>query len=177
MSKMIRATTALAFAAAALFSGAASAADTFTFSNSGSGNGYVIGSLPSFTLTSSNNGTGSSIATYGTTASADQEITFTWSYTTTDWSGYYDPAGYYIDGTYYQVSDNNSATGGTYTGSVTFDVEAGQTYGWYDYSLDSGFGSSTLSVNVNVVPEPANLMLMLAGLGALGAVARRRKSA
>lgn len=67
-------------------------------------------------------------------------------------------------------------------GTGTFTVDAGcevqycvfmHLYGWQDNGADRGYKGLT---EVTLVPEPATTALWLAGLGALGLVARRRRA-
>jgi hypothetical protein len=164
------ATTFAAFAAAAVFSNAASAA--YSFSDTNGGDGYLVGSAPSFTLFSADNGVGSTDALYLGTVGSDKTVQFNWNYISHDVDGgVYDPAGYYLNGSFVQLSNGGYSA----AGFTTVSVHAGDTFGWYEHSLDSGFGRGEFKVSV--VPEPANVALLLAGLGALAVSARRRKSA
>lgn len=43
-------------------------------------------------------------------------------------------------------------------------------------SIDSAFGSQTITIQVAAVPEPQSLALLLAGVAVLGVVARRRRA-
>ena len=72
-------------------------------------------------------------------------------------------------------------------GSGTFTVGAGcvdnfcvnlHIYGWDDGDgiPGSGYGNPTNTFSVTVVPEPTTSAMLLAGLGALGWLARRRRS-
>ena len=68
------------------------------------------------------------------------------------------------------------AEGNAYSGTGSFDAYA------YSNDLGARWGSRgtdspyQMSVQVGLVPEPESYALMLAGLGAIGMVARRRKS-
>ena len=171
MIKSFRAATMLAaFAAAAVFSSTACAA--YSFADSGGGDGYLVGSAPSFTLFSADNNVGATFATYTETFGTAQTVAFNWNYTSHDSDGgYWDPAGYVLNGNYVQLSNNGYSA----SGSTTVSVNAGDTFGWYESSVDSVEGRGEF--NVSVVPEPGNLALLLAGLGALAIAARSRKSA
>lgn len=81
------------------------------------------------------------------------------------------------------------STGCGYTGwiSSTFEIQATGSYvlefgaiNWSDSAYQSGLafdGITVAGVPINPVPEPETYALLLAGLGVIGAVQRRKKSA
>jgi MYXO-CTERM domain-containing protein len=184
MQKTLRAATlALGTFALAGFSVNASAA--YVFSNDGPGDGSLSGSFPAFTITGSNNGAGEDTAFYVQTFAASETVTFTWHYASADTGGTnFDPAGWILNGVETQLSLNGDP-GTTSDGTTSVPVHAGDTFGFYVYSQDSLFGAGMLAVGQDLppppppppaVPEPANAAFMLAGLAALFAAVRRRKS-
>ena len=171
MNKALRtAAVAAASLATLCFSGAASAAWTFTDDTGGAS---ISGAFPSFTLTGSDLfDLKDDVATYTQTFAAAQAVAFTWSYATLDCcGGEWDPAGYVLNGVRHQLSLDGAPLQGS-AGAATVEVAAGDVFGWYVESLDSSQGPGILSVSV--VPEPASVALLLAGLGALAYAARRR---
>ncbi len=95
----------------------------------------------------------------------------------------------------YAGSDNTFSASGPYVtyGGLSFSTVAGGDYNLANIDGQSGFvflssvlnpgggiqaqGLTNIALNVNAVPEPAPLALMLAGLGMMGLVARRRQGA
>ena len=152
---------------------AVSHADTYTLTNSNGGDGYIVGSAPSFQLFGADNDAGAIYTAYTTTASAAETVNFDWSYTTFDTAGsYWDPAGYVLNGVYTQLSTNGDTSG---TRSV--NLLAGDTFGFYVYSVDSVAGRGELYVNMAPTPEPSSLLLLSSGLLGMAGIVRRRLNA
>lgn len=91
------------------------------------------------------------------------------------------PVAVYFDGTFLGLSyiDADAANPllRPFVALVPGFVSLGDAYLSYDQSTDPGAGLAGFgSFSVAVVPEPAALLLMLAGLGLVGGVAWRRQS-
>jgi hypothetical protein len=160
---------------------AAGAADAWVLNSSNGGDGHLGSPDPGFAalIVGSDNGVGGSLTDYTTTAAAAGTLTFSWQYTTYDCCGsYWDPGGYEINGVLTQLNPSlppYADVGATYSGTVSFAVNAGDTYGFYVYSLDSIAGPATIEFG-SAVPEASTWALMILGLGAGGAMLRRRRS-
>ena len=182
MNKTLR-TAVLAFGATALAGWSGGAHAAYTFYNDDGGNGTLSGSYPAFTITGSDDGSGNDdTAFYVQTYASAATVSFTWQYASLDNGGsVYDPAGWILDGVETQLS-TDGGPGTNSSGSFTVSVGAGQTFGWYVHSLDSTSGAGLLAVNQDLppppppVPEPGDAVLMMAGLAALFAAARRGRN-
>ena len=182
MQKTFRAAT-LALGALALAGLAAPANAAWTFSNDSGGDGSIDGSYPAFTITGSNNGVGDNTSFYLQSFVTSAIVTFTWQYASLDTDGTAaDQAGFIDNGEETQLTVNGPAFTPS-NGSVSFLVEAGHTFGFYVHSNDSLGGAALFAVNEDLVtppppppaiPEPQTPALLLAGLAALFAAARRR---
>lgn len=80
------------------------------------------------------------------------------------------------------IDGNSTGLVASIGGTIALDWQAGQTLWlrWKDANEtgnDHGLGIDNLSLSVTAVPEPGTTALMLAGLGAVGFLARRRRAA
>lgn len=161
--------------AVSLFATAGTANAAYTLSNSNGGDGYLMGSYPSFQLYGADNGVGTNTTLYTDTFSTATNITFSYVTNSYDCCGAeWDPAGYYLDGALVQLSPNDYVVGDSASGTLTVDLAAGDTFGWYVTSPDSCCGRGEITVDVATVPEPATFTLLGAGLLGLGAASRRK---
>ena len=141
----------------------------WTFTNSNADGFVNTGGAPaSISLTGGNNGSFNSGTTnYTTTAAAAGTVTFNWNYSTAD-GPFWDPFGYLLNGSFIQVTDDGG--GVVQNGTSTFNVLAGDSFGFRVYTLDNIFGpgSVTISNFSAPIPEPSTVLslLVLGGLGA-----------
>ena len=150
----------------------------WTFTNSNADGFVNTGGAPaSISLTGGDNGSGDFGTTdYTTTAAAAGTVTFNWNYSTPD-APLLDPFGYLLNGSFTQVTNN--VGGVVQNGTSTFNVLAGDSFGFRIFTDDNdgGRGSVTIS-NFSApgpmappptsVPEPSTVLslLVLGGLGA-----------
>lgn len=152
--------------------------------NGGDGSVDTAGAPASITLFGSDTGSFNPISTdFTTLAAGDGLVSFSWNYLTFDPGAiepgpFFDRFGYLLGGSFTQLSDNFGAS--SQSGTASFSVVAGQTFGFRIFSTDDAFGraQSTISsfeVQGAAIPEPgtwAAAALLVAG-GAL--VSRRRR--
>jgi len=172
--------------ALALSGGVASAA-TFAFSNGGgNGTGTNLGAVGGYdfglALTSNNNGTAGLFTTFtGVGAGAGENVSGDWNYATFAIGGStFDALGYFIDDVFtalFQLSTDGIPFPAFQSGSFSFDVAGGQSYGFYMFANDGilGGANGTILGNLVPIPLPAGGLLLLGALGGL-AVWRRRKT-
>jgi hypothetical protein len=149
--------------------------------NGGDGSVDTSGAPASVTLFGSDNGSAQQIFTdFTTLAVGDGLVSFSWDYITFDASSvapFFDPFGYLLDGTFTQLTVNLG--GNSQSGSASFSVLAGQTFGFRVDSIDDlgGRAQSTISsfeVGGAAIPEPGS-WAAAALLLAFAVLVRRRR--
>jgi hypothetical protein len=136
--------------------------------NNADGSVNTSGAPTSISLTGGNNGSNAPGTTdYTTTAAAAGTVTFDWNYSTTD-GPFWDPFGYLLNGSFTKVT--NDGGGFVQNGTSTFNVLAGDSFGFRIFTRDNiaGRGSVTISNFSAPIPEPSTVLslLVLGGLGA-----------
>ena len=141
----------------------------WTFANNNA-DGFVdtSGAPASISLTGGDNGSFNSGTTdYTTTAAAAGTVTFDWNYSTAD-GPFWDPFGYLLNGSFTQVT--NDGGGVVQNGTSTFNVLAGDSFGFRIFTRDNIFGRASVTIsNFSApIPEPSTVLslLVLGGLGA-----------
>jgi hypothetical protein len=125
--------------------------------------------------------------TYLATALSKETLVYSFDYLSLDTFGnQFDPGGYLINGAQTQVSFNQAqpmfGTNLDEPGSVTFDLNPGDTYGFYIHTGDSTEGAGTITFRLtssslpSAVPEPTVWSMLLMGFGSVGAALRRRRA-
>ena len=139
----------------------------------------TTGEPASITLTSSNTGSGVPSSQDFTIASAgDGLVSFSWTFVATDVDDPgYDPFGYLLNGVFTKVTDDSGSA--LQSGTTSFNVSAGDIFGFRAYSTDSKFGSSITVVSdfaapPAAVPLPAAVWMFGSGLLALLGFNRRK---
>lgn len=152
------------------------AAAMFTLNNDLGGDGFVVSNGPTvFTLFSANDGTDDNVTSFTQIADADATITGKWRYYTLDVDGSsFDPGGFLVNGVLTQLSTDGIARPATQFGTFSFDVIAGDSYGFFISTTDGALGRGALTIGA--VPEPASWAMLIAGFGLVGAAARRRRA-
>jgi hypothetical protein len=135
-----------------------------------------------FDLTGGNSGNEGTSSLRGI-ADSNFAVSGSWSYLTSDLDGAnWDPAGYFVNNDLFQLTDSEGND--DQSGMFSFDVLAGDQFGFYVFTTDGDFGAATFSVSNlspaytlggSVVPEPESWAMLIAGFGLVGATMRRRR--
>ena len=145
--------------------------------NGGDGSVNTTGVPSSITLTGNDAGgnVNANIFTdYTINATDSGPVKFDWAYSSGD-SGAYDSFGYLLNGVYNQLADNGSQGSGT----TTFNVAGGDTFGFSVFSLDGQFGAGVATISNFSAPIPSSAPasvpgpLPILGVGAAFAYSRR----
>lgn len=175
------------FASLMIGSGSAGAVTFGLATNGGTGSGTSVPGLgESFDLTlTSNNDAIDRFTTWTATAAQNSTVSFDWTFFTTDEDGSeFDPFGFFVGSVpsgITQVTANGLDQFTNQIGAASFLVSAGQSFGFYIFNFDRGFGTAfaTMSgrVEAAVVPVPAAGLLLLGALGGLAVMRSRRTAA
>ena len=173
-----------AVAGALAVAGTSASAVTWTFDNGGGdGTGQDL-SNPNgayefqLELESNDNGVSDILTTWTATAMEWIKVAGEWAYSTNDIDGSsFDVFGYFIDDVFTQLSIDDLEPIGAHSGTYSFLVESGSTFGFYMQNFEGGFGSAEATAygNISAVPLPAGGVLLLTALGGL-VIARPRKA-
>ena len=152
----------------------------WALANDNGGDGYlVVNSSTSVSVYGADNGAGGgagglgNYTTFLIAAPSSGTVDVNWLYSTYDCCGSrWDPAGYQINGVSYQFTVDNGDAGVPQTGTTSFAVTAGDTFGFYVFSPDSIQGRGEITI-LEGVPEPSTAGYFAGGLAALW-FARRR---
>ncbi|MFN5626456.1 MAG: hypothetical protein ACK5DM_21070 [Planctomyces sp.] len=160
---------------------------TQAVTNGGDGSFDLTNAPLNVTLFGSDNGFApiASDTRFSITPTTGWFIGFDWQYSTADFSPFWDPAGYSINGVFTQLS--NDAGSQSQSGQVrNLLIVPGDVFAFEQRSPDSSFGraqmtissfSATVSSFSATVPEPASFIPVAVAFAAFGVRAFRRRRA
>lgn len=112
--------------------------------------------------------------TWTIAAPASGLVSFDWSYLSYDgWGPAWDPAGWVLNGAYTQLSGGGA---NSQSGSASFSVTAGDTFGFYVRTYDGLDGGGTITPSNFSAPTPEPATLLLVGGPLVLAGLRRRRA-
>ncbi|MEI6123366.1 MAG: HYR domain-containing protein [Bacteroidota bacterium] len=115
--------------------------------NGDAGSVNTGGAPGSITIQGSNNlSSNPSEIRYQNLIPCDGTLSFDWSYSTTDVNPLWDPMGYYLNGTYHQLTINGGPL--SQSGSVSIPVSNGDVFSFCINSVDN-YGSASTTINSN----------------------------
>jgi hypothetical protein len=148
----------------------------FTLANSNFGDGFDVTVAPTvFNLFGSDNDFDDNLTSFSQISAPNQTISGQFRYMSLDTGdSMFDPAGYFVDGVFTQLSVDALPQYGQNFGNFSFAVNVGQSYGFYVFSADGQFGRGALTIGA--IPEPSSWAMLITGFGLVGATLRRRRA-
>lgn len=176
------ASVALSFAAVGVNSAQAAFISPYDVSNwtltNTNADGYVdtSGAPNQITLTGGNKGilSGLGKTDYTTTAVGSGQVSFSWDYSTQDWSSNFDPFQFVLNNTPTTIFNNGLTSG---SGTFTTTVAQGDVFGFEVATVDNIYGRGSVTVsNFNApVPEPSTIGSTLVTVGlVMGGLMKRK---
>lgn len=166
--------------AAADFSGVYIPGNWTTSQGGGNGSVDTSGAPTSITITGSDFPGDpdelNAMTSFTIVAAGSGTVMFDWDYQTNDIDGPgLDQAGYLLNGIRHQFSNDSGAN--SQNSSASFDVIAGNTFGFYIDSFDSKLGAASLTISSfsAPVPEPGQAAMLALGLLVMGYVGSRKR--
>ena len=135
----------------------------WTQSIQGDGSINTGGAPASITLTGADDLGGNQNTDFTIAAPAAGTVSFNWSFSTAD-EPPFDPFGYLLNGAFTQLTDNDGAQ--NQTGSASFNVLAGDVFGFRQNSDDSQLGRASTTISLFNGPVAASVPGPLPLLGA-----------
>ena len=120
--------------------------DQANWTTSAGGDGSINANNDTVILQGADNGDKISHNVDFTISSAlEFRVSFQWSYSTSDYFSYWDPFGYVVNDSFYQLTDNFVPI--EQSGSVSLALAAGDTFGFRQNSVDSQSGRATTIIS------------------------------
>ena len=133
------------------------------------------GAPGSISIAGGDNSTGlSGITRFLTTAAGTGLVSFDWGYSTQDPPAVYDPFGYSLNGTFFQLTDSTLEG---QSGSASFNVVLGDIFGFEVQTDDNVFGRGSATISNFSAPTAIPTPALLPGLIGLGVAALRKRKA
>jgi hypothetical protein len=113
---------------------------------SAGGDGSINANNDTVILHGSNSGDETSYnVDFTISSSLEFSVSFQWNYSTDDFFPYWDPFGYLVNDSFYQLTENFGST--EQSGSVSLTLAAGDTFGFRQNSADSQSGKATTVIS------------------------------
>jgi len=107
------------------------------------------------------------------TSPLDGNVSFDWDYSSLNASPDWDPFGYLLNGTFYQLTKDDGSV--NQSESTSFSVSSGDIFGFRAHTVDNALGSATTTISNFSAPVPLPSAILLLGSGLVGLAGFRKK--